>query len=42
MEEAQRIPYKINPSSNTARNILIKITEIKFKEKLLRATREKQ
>ena len=42
MEEAQRIPYKINPRRNTARHILTKLTKIKFKEKILRATREKQ
>ena len=35
VEEAQRIPYKINPRRNTARHILIKLTEIKFKEKIL-------
>ena len=34
MEEAQRIPYKINPKRNTARDILIKVTKIKFKEKI--------
>lgn len=33
MEEAQRIPYKINPRRNTARHILIKLTKIKFNEK---------
>ena len=42
VEEAQRIPYKINPRRNTAIYILIKLTKIKFKEKILRATREKQ
>ena len=36
MEEAQRIPYKINSVRNTARHILIKLTKIKFKEKILR------
>ena len=42
MEEAQRIPHKINPGRKTARHIIIKLTEIKFKEKILRAIREKQ
>ena len=42
VEKAQRIPYKINPKRNTARDILIKVTKIKFKEKILKATREKQ
>ena len=42
MEEAQRIPYKINPRRNTARHILIKVTKIKYKEKIVKAKREKQ
>ena len=42
VEEAQRIPNKINPKRNTARHILIKLTKIKFKEKTLKATNEKQ
>ena len=33
VEEAQRIPYKMNPRKNTARCILIKLTKIKYKEK---------
>ena len=41
MEEAQRIPHKINPKRNT-RYILIKLTKIKLKERKLRATREKK
>ena len=35
VEEAQRIPYKINPRKNAARHILIEPTKIKFKEKIL-------
>ena len=42
VEEAERTLYKINPRRNTARLILIKLTKTKFKEKILRATREKQ
>ena len=42
VEEAQRNPYKINPRRNTARHILIKLTKIKFKEKILKTTGEKQ
>ena len=42
VEEAERTLYKINPRRNTARHILIKLTKTKFKEKILRATREKQ
>ena len=41
-QEAQRVTYRINPRKNTARHILIKLTKIKFKEKILKAAREKQ
>ena len=36
------MPYKINPRRNTPRHILIKLSKIKFKEKILKAAREKQ
>ena len=42
VQEAQRVPYRINPKRNTPRHILIKLTKIKFKEKILKAAREKQ
>ena len=42
VQEAQRVPYRINPRRNTTRLILIKLTKIKFKEKILKAAREKQ
>ena len=42
VQEAQRVPYRINPRKNTTRHILIKLTKIKFKEKILKAAREKQ
>lgn len=42
MQEAQRVPYKINPKGNTPRHILIKLTKIKDKEKILKAAREKK
>ena len=42
VQEAQRIPYKINPKRNMTRHILIKITKIKHKEKILIAARKKQ
>ena len=41
VQEAQRVPYRISPRKNTPRYILIKLTKIKFKEKILK-TREKQ
>ena len=42
IQEAQRVPYKINPRRNTLRNILIKLTKIKNKEKILKAAKEKK
>ena len=42
VQEAQRLPHRINPRRNTPRHILIKLTKIKFKEKILKATRENQ
>uniref|UniRef100_A0A8D1YX70 L1 transposable element RRM domain-containing protein n=1 Tax=Sus scrofa TaxID=9823 RepID=A0A8D1YX70_PIG len=42
IQEAQRVPYKINPKRNTPRHILIKLTKIKDKEKILKAAREKK
>ena len=40
--EAQRIPYRIKPRRNTPRHVLIKLSKIKYKETILKATREKQ
>ena len=42
VQEAQRVPGGINPRRNTLRHIVIKLTKIKDKEKLLKATREKR
>ena len=42
VQEVQRIPGRINPRRNMPRHIVIKLTKIKDKEKLLKATREKQ
>ena len=42
VQEAQRVPGKINPRRNTPRHIVIRLTKIKDKEKLLKAAREKQ
>ena len=41
VQEAQRFPYRINPKRKTTRHILIKIRKIKYKERILKATREK-
>ena len=42
VQDAQRIPYRINPRRNTPRHILIKLTKIKYRERILKAAREKQ
>ena len=42
VQETQRVPYRINPRRNTQRHILIKLSKIKYKEKILKAAREKQ
>ena len=42
VQEAQSIKYRINPRKNMPRHTVIKLTEIKDKEKILKATREKQ
>ena len=41
-QEAQRVPYRINPKKNTPRHILIKLAKIKHKARMLKAAREKQ
>ena len=41
-QQAQRVPYRINPRRKKPRHILIKLSKIKFKEKILKAEREKQ
>ena len=41
VQEAQRVPYRINPRRNTPRHIVIKLAKIKDKEKLMKAAREK-
>ena len=42
VQEAQRVPYRINPKRNTPRHILIKLTKTKHKDRILKAAREKQ
>ena len=41
VQEAQRVPGNINPRRNTPRHIVIKLTKIKNRDKMLKATREK-
>ena len=42
VQEAQRVPYRINPRRNAPRHILIKPTKTKHRERILKAAREKQ
>ena len=42
VQEAQRVLYRINPRRNMPGHILIKLSKIKYKEKILKAEREKQ
>ena len=42
VKEVQKVPYRIIPKRNTLRHILIKLSKIKYIEKILKATRETQ
>ena len=42
VQEAQRIPYRVNPRRNTPRHTLIKLIKNKYKERILKAAKEKQ
>ena len=42
VQEAQRVPYRINSRRNMPEHILIKLTKTKHKERILKAAREKQ
>ena len=39
IQEAQRVPKKLNPKRNTQRHMAIKLPKIKDKERLLKAAR---
>ena len=41
VQEAQKVPGRINPRRNTSRHIVIKLTKIKDRDKILNATKEK-
>ena len=41
VQEAQRVPKKLDPRRNTPRHIIIKLPKIKCKERILKAAREK-
>ena len=42
VQEAQRVPYRINPRRNMPRLILIKLTKTKHKERISKTARQKQ
>ena len=42
VQEAQRVPNKLDPKRTPPRHIIIKIPKLKDKERILKAAREKQ
>ena len=42
VQEAQRLPNRINPRRNTPRHILIKLSKIKYKEKNIESNKGKE
>ena len=42
VQEAQRVPKKLDPRKHTPRHIIITSSKIKDKEKILKAAREKE
>ena len=42
VQEAQRIPNKLDPKKTTPRHIIINMPKVKGKERILKAAREKQ
>ena len=42
IQEAQRIPKKLDPRKNTPRHIIIKLPKIKNKERILKTAGEKE
>ena len=42
VQEAQRVPKKLDPRKNTPRHIIIILLKIKEKERILKAAREKE
>ena len=41
VQEAQRVPKKLDPKRSTPRHIIIKMPKVKDKERILKAAREK-
>ena len=42
VQELQRDPNKMNPKRPTTRHIIIKMPKVKYKERILKASRENQ
>ena len=42
VQEAQRVPKKLDPRRNTPRHIIIRLPKIKDKERILKASRGKE
>ena len=42
VQEAQRVPKKLDPRKHTPRHIIIKLLKVKDKERILKAAREKE
>ena len=42
VQEAQRVPKKLDPRRKTPRHIIIKLPKIKDKKRILKAAREKE
>ena len=42
VQEAQRVPKKLDPRRNTPRHIIITLAQIKYKERILKEAREKE
>ena len=42
VQEAQRVPKKLNPRKHTPRHIIIKLPKMKDKERILKAARENE
>ena len=42
VQESQRIPNKMDANRSTSRQIIIKMSKVKDKERILKAAREKQ
>ena len=42
VQEAQRVPKKLDPRRNTPRHIIITLSKIKEKERILKAARKKE